>query len=205
MDASKLVTVVIANYKTPQLVRGCFTSLRKVYPTVPVVLVDNGSKDASTEYIKARASKDVNVLAILNPSNLGHGPALHLGVLASHTPYVFTLDSDCAVLRRKFLEGMLEVALSSPETYAIGWLRFAGKAIEQVHPWGMLIDASMYLTLAPFIHGPRPAAPNMFSARAQGLKLVDFPISTFIKHKAQGTRRLFPGRPWDPTEIGKHS
>jgi len=46
------VTAIIPNYRTRDLIQIAVESLLKFYPTLPMIVIDNGSQDASTEYIR---------------------------------------------------------------------------------------------------------------------------------------------------------
>jgi glycosyltransferase involved in cell wall biosynthesis len=65
MDLSD-ITALIINWKTLDLVQGCAESLLHFYPDIQVVMVDNDSQDASTEWIRALAEDRENVSAIMN-------------------------------------------------------------------------------------------------------------------------------------------
>src|SRR3954454_18408427 len=91
------ITVLVINYKTLEVTRRCLDSLVRAYPGVRLLIIDNGSNDESTAYIRDLSRGSRHVACVLNERNIYHGPAMHQGVAASQTPYVFTLDSDCEV------------------------------------------------------------------------------------------------------------
>jgi len=205
---SALVSFVIVNFKTLRLTKLCFETLRKVYPEEEVILIDNGSQDESTEYIR---SVDAARCFLLE-HNIGHGPALHLGTQAIRTPYMFALDSDCVVLDGDFLEPMMALLQADPMAYATGWVRYVdlnGIAAEGVfdkslycpyaHPAMSLYKLSLYRTLPPFMHEGAPAVRNMQAAKKKGYKIIEFDTTPYIRHLCAGTRRLFGGR-WNPKE-----
>ena len=202
------ITVLVVNFRTEALTRRCVETLRAHYPDLRLLLIDNGSGDASTSYVRALGDRDPAARTILNPRNLYHGPALDQGVRAAETRYVFTLDSDCETLSGGFLEQMLE-PFADPRTYAVGELRYKNRyghtygygyagygeleesrrrsRIPYVHPYAMLLDRAKYLTLEPFVHHGAPAIRNMRAARRAGLRAVDFPVAEFILHHERGT------------------
>lgn len=147
----KEITAVIVNYKTEDLLRVALSGLLKCYPSLLVILVDNASGDASTEYIEQMVREHSNISAILNrpnpfppqplprdqlpgsypgdkpalkiwqSGNVGHGAALHQAIQLCKTSYIFTFDTDCVIHRCGFLEGMLE-EFDDSLVYAVGYL-----------------------------------------------------------------------------------
>src|SRR5438876_11166997 len=88
------VTAVIVNYKTLDLTRRAVETFRGRYPDLSLLLIDNGSADASTEYLLRLGERHGNIRTFVNERNRYHGPALDQGIRLACTPYVFTLDSD---------------------------------------------------------------------------------------------------------------
>lgn len=192
------VTVIIVNLLTLDRTRTCYESLRRYYPSVPVILVDNGSQDDSTEYIEALGQQP-SVTAIINTRNRGHGPALHQGTQEARTRYVFTLDSDCEIRQGGFLEPMLSRFKGDPTLFALGQ-----SGVAYTSPvWAMMFDREMYLALnKPFMHHGSPANRLLGFARKQGYRCdFDYPLTDYIAHAGMGTRRLFggDGYAWRPT------
>jgi GT2 family glycosyltransferase len=64
------------------------------YPDFEVILVDNGSQDASLELVRANF-KQVSIIA--NPSNLGVAAGFNKGMLSSLSDYVIALNQDTEV------------------------------------------------------------------------------------------------------------
>lgn len=91
------VTVVIVNHNGRDYIGPCLDSLPA---GVPVVVVDNASRDASPDEIVAKHPK---VVLIRNDANVGFARAVNQGVAASRTPYVCLLNPD-ARLRPGALE-----------------------------------------------------------------------------------------------------
>jgi glycosyltransferase involved in cell wall biosynthesis len=197
------ITVVVVNYRTLALTRTCVEGFVARYPNVSLILIDNGSGDESTEYIRKVGETLPSVKALLNPRNLYHGPALDQGVRFAETPYVFTLDSDCEIRQGGFLEKMLPY-FENPSTYAVGELRYKNRfgftygygeaaqpqkagRIPYIHPYAMLLDRNKYLGLHRFIHHGAPCIRNMEDAKRAGHTVFHFQISDFVLHRMQGT------------------
>lgn len=199
------ITAIVVNYKTVNLVKKAVKSFRRYYPTIPLILIDNNSQDGSTDWAGRQRGKHTQVL--INNHNIGHGPALHQGIMQAKTRYVFTFDSDVVFNRGGFLEKMQEQKI-----YAIGWLRFVNHngvssksknavwLCPYIHPYAALYDRKIYLTLAPFNHKGAPCVANMHDAKKKEIQVASFPIENYVTHLVAGTRRMYKGH-WDGTGI----
>ena len=108
MSARENVTAVIVHYRTPDLLRTAAGSFLRACPGCALLIVDNGSLDTSRAVIEElRAASPESVHALLNETNLHHGPAMDQALRALTTPFVLFLDSDCEVLDGGFLDAML--------------------------------------------------------------------------------------------------
>lgn len=119
MSGLETVTVVVINYKTLELTRKAIESLFEHLPEVQVLVIDNGSADASTRYLRGLVAQRPILRVIFNRENRHHGPALDQALRAARTRYALTLDSDCEVLSGDFLPAMLE-RFRDPLLYAVG-------------------------------------------------------------------------------------
>ncbi|MBK7916670.1 MAG: glycosyltransferase [Chloroflexi bacterium] len=206
------ITTLIINYKTPDLLRTCVESFRAHYPQTPLLLIDNGSADDSTDLICQLAASSAHTQCLLNPRNLFHGPAMNQGIHHSATPYVFLLDSDCRILQGGFLEQMRRL-LEQHDAYAVGRLQHKNRfgydvppgtrsAILYGDPHALLLRKSVYITLPPFIHLGAPCLPNMKLAQQQQ-QVLAFPIAQYVNHKGRGTCGRFGyGLGWRAGVIG---
>jgi glycosyltransferase involved in cell wall biosynthesis len=199
MGLNDRVTAVIVNYQTADLLRTAAGSLRRHYPGLPLLLVDNGSKDGSRSVIEEFCAGTSGVVRpILNEINIHHGPAMDQALRAAATPYILFLDSDCEVLDAGFLEEMVRLLDERPEHYAAGQRIYMDRrgfdaarsdegAVPYIRPVCMLIRRDLYLTLPPFqLHGA-PCLDNMTEASRRGLGLLDVPIGNWVAHKGRGT------------------
>jgi len=212
---SELVTAIIVNFKTKNLLKCVYKTFRAFYPTVPMIIVDNHSGDSSVELVQALGMRP-HVKTIFMDKNVGHGPAMNRAIQQSDTPYVFTLDTDTEVITGGFLQKMVKLMRADDTLYALGWKRWvdrisgvplewhtekqpAERFIAYVHPSAGLYRVSMYHTLAQFFHHGAPCLNNMREANKRELKVEAFPIRDYVTHLEAGTRRMYSGR-WDPTD-----
>lgn len=79
------LTVIIVNYNTRELLHAQLARMRW-----PVIVVDNGSTDGSTEEVKRR---DVHL--ITNKVNKGFAAANNQGIAAAESDYILLLNTDC--------------------------------------------------------------------------------------------------------------
>lgn len=203
------VTVILVNYCTKALTNEARRTMQLYYPNIPIILIDNGSGDASTLYVKTVGDMHENITAVLNEKNIGHGPAMNEGIRLAKTPYVFLYDSDASLKAGGLLEAMIAELEKNPKLYAIGWLRrvdkFSGVPTEgkgsmtYVHPHAAMIDREKFLELEPMENSGAPCTANMRAALAKDFQLQDFPrLQKCVAHLGAGTRRMFNGR-WFPT------
>jgi glycosyltransferase involved in cell wall biosynthesis len=203
------ITVLIVNYKTRDLTRRAIESFRQQYADVPLILIDNGSQDESTDFLREMEQRDSKVSVLINEHNRYHGPAMNQGITSAKTPYVFTLDSDAEVVAGGFLEQMADLFLD-PQLYALGDLRYKNRfgytygyvtsdgytsrahpenrrRIPYAHPYAMLLDRAKYQRLHPFVHHGAPCIKNMRDAKKVGYLVRHFPIVRFVLHHFEGT------------------
>lgn len=198
--AIKDVTVVVVNYKTLELTRQCLDSFRRFYPKVQLIIIDNGSNDESTEYVKN--CRDDYTTIVLRDTNAGHGGALHQASELCKTRYLFTLDSDTITHRGGFIEAMLGEFANGKNVYAVGYEcetntdgynTYTGEGVRYIHPFAAMYDMWIYHALRPFLHHGAPCIENMIDANVQQLGLVCFPIEKYVQHLEGGTSKRVGG------------
>lgn len=102
-----LVSVIIVNWNTRDLLRACLGSLPwdSTALQVEAVVVDNGSEDGSPEMVRAEFPA---VRLLCNDDNLGFVKANNQGLAAAQGDYLFMLNSDTEV-HPGCLENLVEV------------------------------------------------------------------------------------------------
>lgn len=88
------VSVVLAAYnEEPVIARTLRSILASDYPVLEVVVVDDGSSDATAAQVRAVMAEDPRVVLLCQP-NAGKAHALNNGVASARGDYVVTLDAD---------------------------------------------------------------------------------------------------------------
>ncbi|RMG10804.1 MAG: glycosyltransferase [Planctomycetota bacterium] len=130
MSSSPTLSIVIPNWNTGPLLRLCLGSLLRHPPGVPheVIVVDNGSSDASRRTAEAAAAAGaIRLLPRDDARNEGaadHGAALDLGLREARGDLLMTLDSD-AWARRPDWFACFREALGDAASHA-GASKFPG-------------------------------------------------------------------------------
>ncbi len=191
------ITIVIPNYKNLEAVREAVQSVRRFYPDLSMIVVDDGSADASTGYIES-LNREPNTRALLLDINIGHGAALHKAIQLVETPLFFTMDTDIIVRQGGFLERM-ETRLREANLYGVGIIYKRDQRSQYLTCVASLYSKACYDELPPFEHHGDPMAKNMAAALAEGYRVECFPIFDYLSHEEAGTRKDYGDR-WDLTE-----
>ena len=192
------VTAIVVNFRTLAQTRTCLKTLRAAYPTLKTLVVDNGSADESTEFLRGLQTEDPFLRVIFNQTNVFHGPALDQGMHEADTDLVFLLDSDTEVLHSGFLEPLVDAFAGDPLLYAIGKRGYANRWgygpisdrerwTYYVHPFAALVDRRKYFALPPFVHHGAPLYRNMWGATKAGYHLRHVTIEDHVTHHRRTT------------------
>ena len=87
-------TVIIPNYNGLDFLKNCLESTTKSTVRASIIVVDNGSRDESPQWV-AENFPGVQVIAF--PENRGFCAAVNAGIRAAKTPYVFLLNHDTTI------------------------------------------------------------------------------------------------------------
>lgn len=110
------VTIVIPNYNGKTLLENCLRTLeQQTYRDFKVLVIDNGSKDGSTEV----TSETLNMEIVALKENLGFCGAVNLGIQKTETPYLILLNNDTEV-DGHFVEKMLAGVKKSDRIFSCG-------------------------------------------------------------------------------------
>ena len=91
----QLVSVVMPCYNAASFVAEAISSvLQQTYPHVEVIVVDDGSDDASPEIIKNLAETQPDRITLMHQDHKGPYPARNLGLRYARGNYIAFLDAD---------------------------------------------------------------------------------------------------------------
>lgn len=121
---SELISVIVPIYNTQKYLVECVESIRKqTYSNIEIILVDDGSTDASIEICDEFAEKDSRV-RVFHKKNEGVAIARNFGIQQSNGQYVIIVDSDdiavdrmIEVLYTKIKENDADIAVGNYYIY----------------------------------------------------------------------------------------
>lgn len=93
----KQLSIIIVNYNTSSLLKGCLESIINNMRDVSyeIIVVDNASTDLSVEMLKSSFPR---VALISNQKNTGYASGNNIGIKASSGDYILMLNSDTILL-----------------------------------------------------------------------------------------------------------
>ncbi|MGD9593984.1 MAG: glycosyltransferase family 2 protein, partial [Methanothrix sp.] len=107
----ELISVIVLNYNGKGFLDGCLSSLAsQTYSDFEVIVVDNGSRDGSPEYVKENYPW---VRLAKNDENLGFAGGTNVGIRAAKGEFVITLNNDSRADSR-FIEELIK-PMADPE------------------------------------------------------------------------------------------
>ncbi len=116
MTSTPGISVVIPVYNRPGLVVEALDSvLAQAWPTLEVIVVDDGSTDGTAARVAAHPGRADNIVRLIQQPNRGESAARNAGIIAARQPFVAFLDSDDRWMPGK-LAAQMEVFEQDPET-----------------------------------------------------------------------------------------
>lgn len=196
LNLSQSVTVVVVHYQTPELLQQTVDSFREFYPSVPLLIVDNGSSgDSDAILTHYESEQESNTTVHREKENLFHGPALDKSARELvKTPFCFFLDSDTRTEKGGFLEEILQVLNEDPKNYAAGRQILANRRGFKdeagfpilLTPY-LMLKREDYPRFPPFIHHGQPGLQHFMEVQKAGFRIIDFPMHHYIHHIWRGT------------------
>jgi len=101
------VTLVIPTYNNLQHIKNAYTSIRKWYPTLELVLLDDGSNDGTYEWLLETKSNDENVILYRSEERVGHTILYDLGIEMATNEIIGIIHADM-ILGKNYLENLLK-------------------------------------------------------------------------------------------------
>ena len=112
-----LVSVVIPNWNGKHFLKACLDSLiKQSYADIEILIVDNGSKDGSVEYIQ---SEYPTVRLACFPVNTGFAPAVNRGIRESRGEFIALINND-TVVDEHWVEQLVKGMAEHPDCGSLG-------------------------------------------------------------------------------------
>jgi len=118
----KKVSILILTWNKLQFTKRCLKFLENntTYRNLEVIIVDNGSKDGTKEFLeKYNGLKGKDFKYILNRSNLGYAAGVNQGVKECKGDYILLLNNDVYVLKN-WLQSMVRIAENDEKVSIVG-------------------------------------------------------------------------------------
>lgn len=123
--STPLISVIIPIYNVQNYLEECITSvLNQTYPNFEVILVNDGSKDRSSEICEYYSAQDERIIYILQ-ENKGVSSARNRGIEEANGDYVVFIDGDdimdrhqLTLLYEKLVEYDADIAIGSYHQYS---------------------------------------------------------------------------------------
>lgn len=90
----KLLTVTIPCYNSQEYMEKCIKSLLPGGSRVQIVIIDDGSKDATGEIADRYAAQYPDIVTVVHQENGGHGEGINQGLKHAQGKYFKVVDSD---------------------------------------------------------------------------------------------------------------
>ena len=214
------ITAIVVFCSTPDLVEPCLNSFRKFYPNMRLIIIDNSAmtsskifKDGSsgkmcTEALKKYCENDDKAELHIMPYNMGHGLALHYGIIEVKTRFTYIFESDVEHLKSNLIENMLKRI--SKNTYGVGPVvnctykrghlcnvDYHKQPMKMLWPYSSIIVTKKYFEFPPFDSDDGVnASPILKSSQAihnsgnVDKLYVSFNVNDYILHGGGGTRKV---------------
>ena len=92
--SQKLLTVTVPCYNSQDYMRGCVESLLTGGERVEIIIIDDGSTDATGAIADEYASKYPTIVKVIHQENGGHGEGINKGAKHATGIYFKVVDSD---------------------------------------------------------------------------------------------------------------
>lgn len=97
MDKQKLLSIVIPTYNMEKYLAKCLDSLvnaRKALPRLEILVINDGSKDASSEIAHTYQTKYADSIIVIDKENGNYGSCINRGLKEATGKYIKVLDAD---------------------------------------------------------------------------------------------------------------
>ena len=151
MPLNPTVSAIIPAYNEAGRIGRVLTCLGQSACLAEIIVVDDGSRDATAQEVAAAAIQDRRILLLKHPSNRGKGQAVFTGLQAAQQPLILLLDADLVGLTPHHLSALVEPVGAGEVEMTLGVFR-DGR-------WNT--DFSHWLT--PWLTGQRCLRADLFA------------------------------------------
>src|SRR5579871_4665518 len=131
-----LVSVIIPAYNAERTLRRAIDSaLAQDYQAIEIIVVDDGSKDATSEVAAAYMQQGIRLLRL--PCSRGEGGVLNEGIAIAKGEYIAFLDADDEWLPSKLTKQIAALERNSAAIMATCGCRFVDSSGHLVEEFGM--------------------------------------------------------------------
>lgn len=132
---STQLSIVLVNYKTPDVTRICLELLEQIVDVdkVLVIVVDNNSNDASLEYLKSLSWITLLERKVSKPEVgfMAHGLALDMAMEKVNTDYVLLIHTDTLIYNPEIINILLNNIAKKSTIAAVGCLEQVKRTVIQ--------------------------------------------------------------------------
>ena len=100
----KILSIAVPCYNSQDYMEHCVDSLLKGGEDVEILIIDDGSKDATAEIADNYAKKYPSIVKAIHQENGGHGEAVNTGIRNASGLYFKVVDSDDWVEESAYLQ-----------------------------------------------------------------------------------------------------
>jgi GT2 family glycosyltransferase/ADP-heptose:LPS heptosyltransferase len=134
---SPLVAVIVVTWNGREHLRRCLDALaRQTFRDFCTIVVDNASADGTAEMMRGEFA---DVRLIVNAANLGFAAANNVGIRATESPLIATLNND-AVPEPSWLAALVRVAQNDPSLGSVASKMVSARDPESIDSCGIALD-----------------------------------------------------------------
>ena len=120
---TRSIAAIIPAYNEAGRIRQVLQVLHQVEQLGEIIVVDDGSQDATAQESRLEAETDPRIRLIIQSTNMGKGQAIFTAWQATRAAYLIVLDADLFGLAPKHIEDLYKPVLEGQADMTIGLFR----------------------------------------------------------------------------------
>jgi len=141
-DAPRVAAIIPAYNEAPRIAR-VLAVVCQVELLSEIIIVDDGSSDATAARVHEFAATDARIRLIRHPANTGKGQAIFTGARSTRAPVLLILDADLIGLKPAHIDALAEPVVRQEVEMSLGLFR-GGHILTDFSHWA-----------APWLSGQR--------------------------------------------------